>query len=56
MKEKLNLTNLTKMSKKDLQETKGGLVCRCICICTIFPDESSETENSLGDKFYNRSV
>jgi hypothetical protein len=40
MKEKLNLVRLTKMTKKDLQETKGGLLCRCFCICYIYPDDT----------------
>ncbi|MCX6581144.1 MAG: hypothetical protein NT166_13275 [Candidatus Aminicenantes bacterium] len=40
MKEKLNLTNLTKMTKKDLQATKGGdPQPRCYnCVCFVYPE------------------
>jgi natural product precursor len=44
MKEKLNLTCLTKMTKKDLQATKGGLICVCHCICYIYPDGTSDID------------
>jgi natural product precursor len=54
MKEKLNLTSLTKMTKKDLQATKGGLVCQCRCICYIYPDGSSDIDGPREYKSENR--
>jgi hypothetical protein len=45
MKEKLNLASLTKMAKKDLQETKGGITYTCICFCYNFPDGTYDSTN-----------
>lgn len=47
MKEKLNLTNLTKMTKKDLQATKGGLFCPCLCRCADPYDRLAEANIQL---------
>jgi hypothetical protein len=45
MKEKLNLTNLTKMTKKNLQETRGGHPpCACLQCCTSHNDLAVDTE------------
>lgn len=50
MKEKLNLTNLTKMTKKDLQDIKGGRACFCMCNCYIYPDDTSDIDTAKGSQ------
>lgn len=52
MKEKLNLTNLTKMTKKDLQETKGGDYHPiCTCVCFVYPEVIDTVEGRLSVKW-----
>ncbi|MDQ1352687.1 MAG: hypothetical protein QG657_2993 [Acidobacteriota bacterium] len=52
MKEKLNLTNLTKMTKKDLQETKGGDPPPiCYCVCYVYPEVIDYNAGRLSVKY-----
>jgi len=43
MREKLNLSNLTKMTEKNLKETKGGLKPP-YCLCYLFEDGTTDSE------------
>ncbi len=44
MRDKLNLSSLTKVTKKDLKETKGGLPVHGYCLCNLFYDNTSDNE------------
>lgn len=47
MKEKLNLTNLTRMTKKDLQKTKGGVICHCACPCYAYANQTFALDSKI---------
>ena len=43
MRDKLNLSNLTKMTEKNLNETKGGIDIP-YCLCYLFEDGTTDSE------------